>query len=539
MVDIHVASGLLAVEVAWDAPGIWGGARARTLACRYATVARWIYDNLHQAAPGARFIALGTDGGASQIAFGLAHYALDEIITDAHLAGGPPRCPGCTSTPDLAPEPLLSGTPRLKYPKTAVRFFLGADEPDPQIVADASAYYEAITSSKSFLTVPATRRGVEATREGQQALIAAARLALAATPTPTRTATPASPTPTPTAPAIPVPSSDFQKGMALGAWRAGHYDTVGAELSLENLLPTGTNWIQLVVDGIQSSLSSTTIDRTSARTNTDADLAHIIQMAHSRGLRVMLKPLVSFPDDSSLDHVQIGTTFTSEEQWRRWFQAYEEFIGHYAELSERNGVEILVVGHELVGTTHRKDDWLRIIRSVRQRYHGQLTYGSLLYGLYGQANPPSDVTKIEWWDALDYIGIQVWPGLTTNNDPTVEELKRAWVETGFVAQFEEVSRRLNKPVIFTEIGYRSMDGNAKTPGVWKTKGTVDLQEQADLYQAVFEVFWGKPWLAGIYWWQWHVVPDFPAGTAGGPNDDGTSPYEKPAEEVLRSYYRQR
>ena len=72
------------------------------------------------------------------------------------------------------------------------------------------------------------------------------------------------------------------------------------------------------------------------------------------------------------------------------------------------------------------------------------------------------------------------------------------METGLAAQFEEVSRRFNKPVIFTEIGYRSLDGTNKAPGLWREKkGTIDLQEQADTYQAVFEVFWGKPWLAGI------------------------------------------
>lgn len=548
MVDIYVASGLLAVEVAWDAPGIWGGARARTLACRYATVTRWVYDNLHQATPGARFVAQGTGGGASQIAFGLAHYGLDDVVTDAHLAGGPPRCP-CAPMPGVAPEPLLSGMPRLKYPNTTVRFFLGAEGPDPRIVADANTYFEAISSSKSFVTLPATAQDVENTREGQEALIAAVRQALAATDPAVGPARAAA-TPTPAPPTLPVPASDFQKGMAFGAWRAGHYDTIGAELSLENLLPTGVNWIQLVVVGKQSSLGSTSIDRTSELTNTDEDLAHAIRMAHSRGLRVMLKPGVGLPDDSPNWHGQIGTSFTTEEQWRAWFQAYEEFIDHYAELAERNGVELFSVGVELNSTTHRKDDWLRIIGSVRQRYDGPLTYGSLFYGPYGRANPPpdvcvcplfpaSDVTKIEWWDALDYVGVQVWPGLTTKNDPTVEELKQAWVGKGLAAQFEEVSRRFNKPVIFTEIGYRSADGTGKGPGVWKTKSPVDLQEQADLYQAVFEVFWGKPWLAGIYWWQWHVVPDFPAGTAGGPNDDGGSPYGKPAEQVLARYYQQR
>jgi len=46
---------------------------------------------------------------------------------------------------------------------------------------------------------------------------------------------------------------------------------------------------------------------------------------------------------------------------------------------------------------------------------------------------------------------------------------------------------------FTEIGYRSIDGANKAPWDWQISGTVDLQEQADCYQAVFEVFWDRPW----------------------------------------------
>lgn len=40
-------------------PGIWGGPRARTLACRYATAAKWIYDNVHTGGSSTLFAAQG------------------------------------------------------------------------------------------------------------------------------------------------------------------------------------------------------------------------------------------------------------------------------------------------------------------------------------------------------------------------------------------------------------------------------------------------------------------------------------------------
>ena len=181
MVDTLVNDGFTTVEVAWDSPGIWGGARARTLACRYATVARWIHSNIHQAGPGTIFVAQGTSGGAAQIAYGLAYYGLDEITDLANLGGGPPNCPLCSPTPGFGLEPLLSGTPRLHYPSTLVRFFLGQNDPKyEEYKADANAYYKAITSAKSFRTLPNTEHNVEFTPEGQAALIAAVREAAGA-----------------------------------------------------------------------------------------------------------------------------------------------------------------------------------------------------------------------------------------------------------------------------------------------------------------------------------------------------------------------
>ena len=180
MVDTFVNDGFLTVDIKWEEPSIWeGSGRAVTLACRYATVARWIYDNLHEGGKETLFVTQGTSGGAAQIAFGLAYYGLDEIIDLANLGGGPPRCPICGRTPRFSRESLLSRDPRVNYPSTTVRFFLGENETQNTIDA-ANEYYNAITSEKTMQRVPNAEHNDYLTPEGTAALIAAVREAMTA-----------------------------------------------------------------------------------------------------------------------------------------------------------------------------------------------------------------------------------------------------------------------------------------------------------------------------------------------------------------------
>jgi hypothetical protein len=324
--------------------------------------------------------------------------------------------------------------------------------------------------------------------------------------------------------------------MAFGDWRSftappaawGLYRSPGTDQSLKNLAATGANWISLVVCGGQETRTSTTIFYTQPRTATDSELRRVIDLAHSLGLRVMLKPQLDFSNDQDYWRGHIGTAFNSETQWQDWFAPYREFINHYATFSQEANVDMLCIGVELGGVTHREADWRRIIQEVRQRFKGAITYASLCTA---GSFPHGEENRITWWDAVDYIGVDVYYTLTDKNNPTVEELKKAWTDKGYIALLENLSKRFNKPIIFTEFGYRSLDGTNKCPGCWTNKGTLDLQEQADCYQAALEVLWRKPWLAGIYWWQWLADPRL-----GGLNDDTHNPYGKPAEEVLKRFY---
>ncbi len=59
------------------------------LACRPASVARWVYDNIHVQSPATAFCAVGHSNGASQVAYMLTQYGLASIVANAQMESGP------------------------------------------------------------------------------------------------------------------------------------------------------------------------------------------------------------------------------------------------------------------------------------------------------------------------------------------------------------------------------------------------------------------------------------------------------------------
>ena len=313
----------------------------------------------------------------------------------------------------------------------------------------------------------------------------------------------------------------FQKGVTYTTWPVGKFGTSDADLVLDNITAIGADWIALIVTKFQDDLDTTTIYPTT-ETATDAELIHAINMAHEVGLKVMFKPHLD-PLVTTATHWRgmIGQDFT-EADWHMWFNNYLDFITHYAAIAEANDVEQFCVGVELsTSATQRESDWRSIITAVRAIYHGPITYAAL---------NSNEVIDIAWWDAVDYIGVDIYNGLGSDTDPTVDELKIAWQP--HVDKLANLSASWNKSILITEIGYMSQDGTIQHPWNWLIEdGIVDLQEQVIGYQAAFEVLYHQPWLAGIYWWDYGTDP-----FEGGPCDQRYTPNDKPAEDILRQWY---
>ena len=248
-------------------------------------------------------------------------------------------------------------------------------------------------------------------------------------------------------------------------------------------------------------------------------IEHAIEEAHRLGLKVLLKPMV---DTYEVEETQgYATVWRGEIQpSNEWFAAYSDFINFFAEFAEENSVDVFCVGCEFKATTGEKEQWEQVISGVRARYSGPITY----------AADWTNYKNIEWWDSVDYVGIDAYFLLSLfNNDPTLQQLKSAW--NSYADEIETWLTTVNKPVIFTEIGYRSGDGTNAAPSNYWSDMTVDLQEQRDCYEAAFQALWNRNWFYGFYWWTWTHEP-----TDGGPNDSEHTPQNKPAQDLVTQWY---
>ena len=341
----------------------------------------------------------------------------------------------------------------------------------------------------------------------------------ARSPAPTGTVVSATVTPGPAPTRDALNSSDFQKGLNYTSWQSGGYSSAESDRTIaEKIRPLGVNWLALVVTCYQDNLQSTQIQcKYDSKTPTDADVRHVVQYAHSLGIKIMLKPHVDLWSDPT--HLRYQITSKNQENWNAWFSSYTVFIQHYAALAQALGVEYFVVGTELQGTYQQESQWRQVIQTVRQIYKGPLTYA---------ATPGDEVKNIAWWDALDAVGVDAYYSLTQSYNPTVEELVNAWQPT--INMLADLSTRWNRPVIFTEIGYQSQAGTNQMSSKVNTT-TLDLQEQANCYQAVFEAFKGKSWWRGVFWWAWDTTLN-----QGGPQNTGYTGKNKPAEKILQVYF---
>lgn len=315
--------------------------------------------------------------------------------------------------------------------------------------------------------------------------------------------------------------SEYQRGIAFVGVNRDEYQSAASRRALDELFATGANYISLLVTWYQVDAQSTRI-LPAANTPSDEDLAAVIEYAHTHGVKVLLKPQVNLSADT--EHWRGEIKFTDEADWQAWFASYRAFILYYARFAQANSVEEFSVGTELFASTTRPADWRAIIRAVRQEYTGLLTYS---------ANHSGEEVQVSFWDALDFIGVNVFYHITSYRTPTMPQIIKGWELP--VRQLTNLHNRFPKqPIIFTEVGYPSMDLASVWPWNWERNAAVDLNEQAMLYEGLFQTWWHnpeRPWFRGMFIWNWLPDPE-----QGGPNDSDYTPHNKPAEDVLRAYY---
>ncbi|MEO0377098.1 MAG: hypothetical protein AAF329_21280, partial [Cyanobacteria bacterium P01_A01_bin.17] len=328
-----------------------------------------------------------------------------------------------------------------------------------------------------------------------------------------------------------IAQADVSKKQRGVSWVAGPRPIT--RKNLESLQANHVNWIAQTPFGWQRDYDSPELILKTSGTywgETDRGLALTTQYAQELGIKTLLKPHIW------LTQVREGKWRTdiamqSEADWQTWFNQYRTFILHYARFAETHRIPVLCIGTELQTTAvQREQDWRRLIADIRQVYHGQLTYAANWFEAFEQ---------IQFWDALDFIGIQAYFPLATGLSPTVEQLKTGWQP--YIETITAVQQQYQKPVIFTEIGYRSTEDAAIEPWRWPDSSELNpkdsatkagLLTQANCYEAFFQTFWEQEWFAGAYWWKWFPEINQDSQQVG----KGFTPQNKPAEKILNSLY---
>ena len=174
------------------------------------------------------------------------------------------------------------------------------------------------------------------------------------------------------------PETGFQKGMGYVTWSKNGYNTDNSDESIVLVKELGSNWIAIHTTWYQTTCWSGDIMPTE-KTPSDEALTRAIRTAHESGMKVMLKPhLVLIDKTDGSWRGEIGCTL--EADWDKWFVKYTNFILHYVEIANKEGVEMMCIGTELSSSATAKGYlWNDLIKTVRANYKGLLTYAAHWY----------------------------------------------------------------------------------------------------------------------------------------------------------------
>ncbi len=274
----------------------------------------------------------------------------------------------------------------------------------------------------------------------------------------------------------------------------------------------GASHLSVVVSWSQPNVRSSRIAPHPKETQDDAVVRGIIRRAHARGLKVMLFPIL-WVERRAIGEWR-GTLRPDEPDV--WWREYRRFLMHYAKMAADEGVEVFSVGSELASLEAQLKQWRSLIGEVRGGFGGRLLY-SANWDHYAE---------VPFWSDVDLVGLTGYYRLTESTDPSQTELDAAW--RAVRVRLVKWQRQVGKPLVFTELGYPSIDGAARSPWDYTGERALDVEEQRRCYEAFYRAWADEPALHGVFFWNWWGP--------GGATDKWYTPKGKPSEAIIRRWY---
>ncbi|WP_111708054.1 glycoside hydrolase family 113 [Lutibacter citreus] len=240
---------------------------------------------------------------------------------------------------------------------------------------------------------------------------------------------------------------------------------------------------------------------------------------------ILLKPLTSFWEVN-------GSNFwgdfyvTNETEWKEIEATYSDLLYEFAKIANKfPEVKMLSIGNELREFVKRRPEFFKsLIRKIKTDFPNlKLTYAANW----------DEYKHVNFWDDLDYIGINSYFPLVNKRTPTYSQLINAFEPVK--NKLHNLSCKYNKPILFTEYGYRSMDF-----GAWKgwelgeiNSKNINYKTQSNTYESFYDTFWDENWVAGGFFWEWKLIFE---NETNNSNENGWYVNDKPAQEIIKSRY---
>jgi hypothetical protein len=279
--------------------------------------------------------------------------------------------------------------------------------------------------------------------------------------------------------------------------------------SLARLKSDGINTVFLVPYYISENENSDDIDSTS-ETLPDSQLYRAIELSKRYGFSVILKPHIDLKND--VPRYKINPT-----NYSRWIINYKSFILRYLTIAVNAGLHDFVIGTELDDVVEN-EKFYDFCDSIRNVYSMRLIYAASF----------NHFLSTGLWNHVDIIGVNAYFNLDDNLPPSISRLHETW--NYWLNVISDFSALKGKPVIFTEVCYFSRSTAAQNPGTWSGNPPADCNVQKECYEALLSQACNFERIIGICWWQWEL------NKIGGLSNNDATPRDKPAEEVLRSYW---
>jgi glycosyl hydrolase family 113 len=303
------------------------------------------------------------------------------------------------------------------------------------------------------------------------------------------------PTPTPAIGSLP---ADFQTGVVFPQWGVTAYSATNENFTygLQEIHDqTGARWVELTITLYQKDFNTNHLDP-SEQTVSPESLAEGIRIAHQRGYKVFVAPLLT-----------VGATgWAGDIHYRRlrdtsaWFENYFQTLLPYLQVATREHAEQFALGTEYEALEAAPSDlWNTLIDQARAIYPGKLTY---------DMNWTAALKQPRDWMVrnhnLDFLGVSVYRPLTTRPAPRDADGLTALWQYKIGDMLDALALASGKDIVLSEIGYRNSADALYQPWQWKSSAPADPDLQAAAYEAALQNIIRDPYVAGAFFWGWSV-----------------------------------